>query len=59
MITEANKRASKKYNEKNTTMLSLRLNKKTDADILQRLEKIGNKQGYIKELMRKEIKEQK
>lgn len=57
MTTEANKRASKKYDQKNTKMISVKLNKKTDADIFNHLEKIDNKQSYIKALIRKEIKE--
>ena len=35
----------------------IKLNLKTDADILEQLEKVGNKQGYIKELIRKDIAE--
>lgn len=34
----------------------LKLNKDNDADILAHLEKQGNKQGYIKELIREDIK---
>lgn len=47
--------ASKKYNKYNTRQISLILNLKTDVDILQRLEEVGNKQGYIKELIRKDL----
>lgn len=56
MTTEANKRASKKYDQKNTKMISVKLNKKTDADIFKHIEKIDNKQSYIKALIRKEIR---
>lgn len=58
MATEATKKAQKKYDQQNTRMVSVKLNKKTDADILKRIEKIGNKQKYIKALIRKEIKEE-
>ena len=58
MATEANKRASKKYDQRNTKMISVKLNKNTDADILKHLERIENKQRYIKGLIRKEIKEE-
>lgn len=34
----------------------LKLNKDNDADILAHLEKQDNKQGYIKELIREDIK---
>lgn len=53
--TDAQKRATLKYEAKNTVQLHLKLNKKTDADILQRLEEVESKQGYIKELIRKDM----
>jgi hypothetical protein len=33
----------------------LKLNDRTDADILEWLSQVGNKQGYIKDLIRKDI----
>lgn len=54
-MTEAQKRAQKKYDEghkKNFRMVQLKLNRKTDEDIIDRLEAVGNIQGYIKELIR-------
>ena len=57
MATEAEKRAKSKYDAKNATYISLKLNKVTDQDILARLGGIPNKQGYIKELIRKDINE--
>lgn len=56
MATEAQIRASKKYDEENTVRLSLKLNKTTDADILEKLEEVESKQGYVKELIRKDLK---
>ena len=35
--------------------VALRLNILTDADILQLLDEVDNKQGYIKELIRADI----
>lgn len=55
MATEAQKRAAEKYDANNTIQIKLKLNKKTDADIIERLESIGNKQGYIKEIIRADI----
>ena len=55
MATEAQKRASAKYDAGNTTRLYIKLNNGTDADILERLEQEPNKQGWIKELIRKAI----
>lgn len=48
-------KASMKYNEKNVKQMKLALNKKTDADIIEHLDKIRNKQGYIKELIRRDM----
>ena len=48
-------KSQEKYDKENTVSVKLKLNKKTDADILEALEKSGNKQGYIKSLIRKEI----
>lgn len=55
MATEAQKRASAKYDKNNTKSILLKFNLKTDADILAHLETVGNKQGFIKELIRASI----
>lgn len=54
MITEAQKRAQKKYDAANTKQFVLKLNRKTDAEIIARLESVGNIQGYIKDLIRRD-----
>ena len=41
-----------KYDKANTRMFTLKLNRTTDADILQQLEDAENKQGYIKQALR-------
>ena len=41
--------------KKNTILINLRLNKNTDKDIINKLESVGNKQGYIKDLIRSDI----
>lgn len=51
-MTEAEKRAQAKYDKKNVKGLYLKLNIKTDADIIDRLNREANKQGYIKNLIR-------
>ena len=55
MTSEAQKRASRKYDANNTKQILLKLNLKTDADILDHLDKVESKMGYIKELIRKDI----
>ena len=54
MATEAQLRAQAKYNRANTVQITLRLNKRTEADIISRLESMPNKQGYLKRLIRDE-----
>lgn len=41
-----------KYNKSNTVGVMIRLNKKTDADILEALSDVENKTGLIKSLLR-------
>lgn len=55
MATKAQAAAAARYDKANTTSVVLKLNNKTDADILERLRECGNKQGYIKELIRANI----
>lgn len=45
-----------KYDKANTRRVYIKLNKNTDKDILDYLDNIPNKQGYIKELIRKDMK---
>ena len=45
-----------RYDRKNTVQVKLKLNRKTDADIIEYLNKQDNKQGKLKELVRKEMK---
>ena len=40
--------AQKKYDAENTIQIKLKLNMKTDADIVAKLDNVWNKQGYIK-----------
>ena len=56
-MTPAQQKAKKRYDEKNTVQIKLKLNRKTDKDILEELEHSGNKQGFIKGLIRHSIKE--
>ena len=56
--SEAQKRATAKYDAENTVTLHLKLNRRTDADILDRLEHSGNKQGYIKDLIRQDMRQE-
>lgn len=54
MSTDAQKRASKRYNDANTVQVAIRLNKVTDADVIARLMEAPSKAGYIKQLIRRD-----
>ena len=49
-------RPQDRYNKAKTITVLIRLNKSTDADIIERLKKTKNKTGYIKSLIRADIK---
>lgn len=55
-ITEAQRRAQDKYDKSNTIQVHLKLNLYTDKEILDKLNSVPNKQGYIKALIREDIK---
>ena len=52
MTTEAQRRANAKYDKANTRTFTLKFNRKTDADIIEKLESVENIQSYIKALIR-------
>lgn len=49
--------SQRKFDKKNCRIFFLRLNKKTDADCIEKLESVPNKQGYIKKLIRDDMEE--
>ena len=53
--TEAQRRSNAKYDKANTKGVYLKLNIKTDKDILDKLATVPAAQTYIKELIRKDI----
>lgn len=55
MATPAQAKAQARYDKANTKQVMLKLNRNTDADILAKLAEVGNVQGYIKQLIRKDI----
>ena len=54
--SDAQRAADARYDAANTTQIKMKLNKKTDADILEKLKACGNVQGYIKKLIRDDLK---
>ena len=56
MSNESKYASQNKYDKNNTVQIKMKLNKNTDADILEFLETMENRQGYLKELIRNDIK---
>lgn len=56
-MTEAQKKATAKYDKNNTRIYSLKLNTNTDKEIIEVLDSTGNVQGFIKNLIREYIKD--
>lgn len=56
IISDAKRKTNMDYDRKNTKLIGMKLNKNTDADILAHLEKQPNIQGYLKQLIRDDMK---
>lgn len=56
MATDAQRRAVRKYDAENTKQFHLKLNKKTDADIIDLLGKQKSVQSFLKQLIREFLK---
>lgn len=50
--SKAQLEAVSRYDKQNTKQLHIKLNKNTDADLIQALEAVESKQGLIKQLLR-------
>lgn len=56
MATTAQLKAQAKYDKNHTRSILFKFNLTTDADILSRLDTVENRQGYIKELIRRDVR---
>lgn len=56
MTSEAKKAAKARYDAKTAKHISLKLNLNTDKDIIDLLAKQENIQGYLKRLIREDMK---
>lgn len=54
-ITEKNLSPQQRYDKTHTTRYQLKLNNITDKDIIDKLNTVPSKQGYIKECIRKDL----
>lgn len=55
MATEAQIKAQARYDKANTKQFHLKLNRNTDWDVIDKLNSVPSKQGYIKELIRADL----
>lgn len=53
------KKAQQKYNQKNSKIFNMKLNKNTDAELIEYLEGIPNKQKYLKSLVINDLQNKK
>ena len=56
MVSEAKAAAKAKYDAKTAKYISLKLNTNTDAELIELLKSQPNVQGFLKDLIRKELK---
>ena len=54
-LTDAKRAAIQRYDAANTRQIHLKLNLNTDADIIEHLKEQKSIQGYIKELIRRDM----
>lgn len=54
-LTDAKRAAIQRYDAAHTKQIKLKLNLKTDADILEHLNEQKSIQGYIKKLIRRDM----
>lgn len=57
--SDAQKRASAKYDKENTVIKSVKFNMNTDKDLLDHIAGITNFQQYIKSLIKKDMEDKK
>lgn len=55
MVSEAQKRCARKYQKNNTKLVSVRVNKKLEPELLAWLETKPSMGGYILELIREDM----
>lgn len=55
MDTKKRNRDLNEWRKTHTRKITVVLNSNTDKDILERLDSVGNKQGYLKVLIRKDL----
>lgn len=59
MASEAQKKAVAKYDAANTVQFKIKLNKNNDAEMIKFLQGLDNRQGYLKDLIKKDMEKKK
>ena len=59
MVSESQKRSAEKYQKNNTKLISVRVNKKLEPELLKWLESKPSMGGYMLELVRADIERNK
>ena len=54
-MTEAQLRSQARYQKRIITQVLVKLHRENDADIIAKLDPVGSKNGYIKQLIRQDI----
>lgn len=55
MVSPAKARANTKYDKTHTKQFKVKFNLKYDADVIEKMESVDNKQNYIRSLIRADI----
>lgn len=58
MTKKQNVKKISEWQKLHTKIINFRVNKTTDVDIIERLEQVGGKTPYIKQLIREDIRRQ-
>jgi hypothetical protein len=58
MVSESQKRSARKYQKNNTKLISVRVNKKLEPEVLEWLESKPSMGGYILELIREDMEKE-
>ena len=59
MVSESQKRSAEKYQKENTKLISVRVNKKLEPQLLEWLESKTSMGGYMLDLVRADMKRNK
>ena len=59
MVSESQKRSAKKYQKNNTKLISVRVNKKLEPELLKWLESKPSMGGYMLDLVRADMERNK